>query len=247
MKQHPPVWRPLGATGVRLPEIPMLWWRIAGASFALLFVLIWPFFPDNPWGFIGKLQDAANVENYRVNSFWAYNFWGMFGFFKADSLKYAGLAYQWWGLLLYGVSMGAILYAFRRAGGTGMLALGTALSVLAFYVFVTRMHERYIFPAFLPLLLACILLRSPLLWASFLVLGVVHFVNLYHVYIYYQNIDGHNELFIQSVFDRLSEPDFYGLGMEAARVLSRVVFGSFLFVMGVSALIAARRRRTGAT
>ncbi|MEO8458444.1 MAG: hypothetical protein ABI559_11600, partial [Chloroflexota bacterium] len=56
---------------------------------------------------------------------------------------------------------------------------------MAFYLFLTRMHERYVFPAFLPLLLACALLQSRILWAGFLTMTTVHFLNLYHVFGYY--------------------------------------------------------------
>ncbi|MEK7248201.1 MAG: hypothetical protein AAB092_06980, partial [Chloroflexota bacterium] len=59
------------------------------------------------------------------------------------------------------------------------------LGVMAFYLFLTRMHERYVFGAFLPLLVACALLHSRVLWGLFVAAATVHFINLYHVFGYY--------------------------------------------------------------
>jgi hypothetical protein len=66
-----------------------------------------------------------------------------------------------------------------------MLALGTGLSMMAFYLLLTRMHERYVFGAFLPLLVACALLHSRVLWGFFIATATIHFINLYHVFGYY--------------------------------------------------------------
>ncbi|HET9477407.1 MAG TPA: hypothetical protein VFP63_07950, partial [Dehalococcoidia bacterium] len=154
------------------------WLKTAAAGFAVLLILIIPFFPDYPWDFVTHLKNSADVENYRVGSFWAYNFWGMWGFFKPDNTEYMGLTYQVWGLSLFAISMLAILYSLRDAEGDRALALGTALCLLAFYIFLTRMHERYMFPFFVPFLAACVLYRSPLLWTVFAVLAVTQFLNL---------------------------------------------------------------------
>ena len=72
-----------------------------------------------------------------------------------------------------------MIVVLRKARGPAFLALGTSLSILAFYLFTTRMHERYLFPFFLPFLAACVLFRSRVLWTVFGLLGAVHFLNLY--------------------------------------------------------------------
>ena len=56
------------------------------------------------------------------------------------------------------------------------------MSVVAFHVFLTRMHERYLFPAFAPLLVACVLMRLHILWGAFVALGVLNMSNLYYAY-----------------------------------------------------------------
>ena len=222
--------------------ISAMWLKTAAAGFAVLLLLIIPFFPDYPWDFITHLKNSADVENYRVGSFWAYNFWGMWGFFKPDNTEYMGLTYQVWGLSLFAISMLAILYSLRDAEGDRALALGTALCLLAFYIFLTRMHERYMFPFFVPFLAACVLYRSPLLWTVFAVLAVTQFLNLYQVYGYYQP----NELKIHDIYQYFDKAEVLGTGWPLARVLSLVTFVAFTAVLAWTFLVAARWRRSEA-
>ncbi len=161
---------------------------IVAAAAAAAFVLVLPFFPSNPWGIFDQLIDATNVENYRVTSFYAYNFWsvgflGLTEWFTPDDLTFLGLAYRSWGMVLFAVASVSIIWSFRDAKGPGLLALATALSVLAFYLFMTRMHERYLFPSILLLLTAGTALRARSVWAVFAVLSVVQFFNVYYAYI----------------------------------------------------------------
>jgi len=203
--------------------IPAILLKTTAAGFGVLLLLIIPFFPDYPWDFVSHLRDSADVENYRVGSFWAYNFWGMWGFFEPDNTKYLGLTYQVWGLGLFAISIVAILYSLRNAEEDRALALGTALCLLAFYVFLTRMHERYMFPFFVPFLAACVLYRSPLLWAVFAVLALTQFLNLYQVYGYYQP----NELRIQDLYQYFERAEVLGTGWQLSRVLSLITFIAF--------------------
>jgi Gpi18-like mannosyltransferase len=239
MKEHPPQLRgPAG--GLSVSGIPRVWRQATVAGLGTLILLIWPFFPEAPWNFIGHLRDAANVENYRVTSFWAYNFWGMFGFFRPDSETYLGITYQVWGVTLYAVSTLVVLVTFRDARDKGALALGVALSLLVFYLFMTRMHERYLFPALLPLLAACVIYRSYLLWGVFSVLAVVHFLNLYHVYVYYQALDGNTQLHWDWLYSIFEQSSFLRSGLESSRALSVPMFLSFPLLLLAAYLLDRR-------
>jgi Gpi18-like mannosyltransferase len=167
---------------------------------AVMLALITPFFEYQPWKFIDVLQSSASTCSYRVNSFWAYNFWNTGGLFKMGfkpdettacsgnqvfATTFLGIRTQIWGWFLFGSMIVSIILLLRNQRSTGMLALGTGLSMMAFYLFLTRMHERYVFGAFLPLLVACALIHSRVLWALFAATATVHFVNLYHVFGYY--------------------------------------------------------------
>ncbi|MFQ5879228.1 MAG: glycosyltransferase 87 family protein [Dehalococcoidia bacterium] len=170
---------------------PRAWLHAASSSLAAGVFIVLPFFPQNPFNLVAELRNSANV--YQFNSFWAYNFWGLFGtlkggvlaMFKPDDATFLGASHFFWGIFLFLLASFAIIFVLREHRDPGHMALGMALSVLAFFLFLTRMHERYLFPFFLPLLAAGVLLKSRLLGAVFVVLSVIHFFNLYHVYFYY--------------------------------------------------------------
>ena len=157
-----------------------VWPAVAAALLAALLILL-PFFPSNPLAIFGQLQDATEV--YPFNSFYAYNFWGVTGWLKSDQLTFWGLAYRWWGIILYAAASISIIWTFRDAKGPGPLALGTALSVMAFFLFMTRMHERYLFASILLLMTAGFAMNSRAIWAVLGVLSVVQFFNVYFAYI----------------------------------------------------------------
>jgi hypothetical protein len=118
---------------------------------------------------------ADSADRYPYNSSFADNLWMVFPDFAGCDVEichdpttgpvqqgseYLGLTTRTWGLALYVLSCVAVIAMLRRTRSTEFLALGTSLCALGFFVFITRMHERYLFPYFLPALLACSLLRS---------------------------------------------------------------------------------------
>jgi hypothetical protein len=138
-----------------------------------------------------------------------------------------GLSSRFWGFALFAVAIAVVIFVLRNARGPAVLALGTSLSILAFFLFTTRMHERYLFPCFLPLLAACVLLKSRVLWGSFAALGAVHFLNLYLVYTHAAD----NELRVQFLYDWILRPNLWGTGLETVQVLSAIVLAGFLVLV----------------
>ena len=162
-----------------------VWPSVAAALLAALLLLL-PFFPSNPLAIIGQLQDATDVypfTSFYAYNFWALDFWGLTAWFEPDNLTFLGLAYRWWGITLYAAASISIIWTFRDAKGPGPLALGTALSVMAFFLFMTRMHERYLFASILLLMTAGFAMNSRAIWAALGVLSVVQFFNVYFAYI----------------------------------------------------------------
>ncbi|HEV8574338.1 MAG TPA: hypothetical protein VGR43_06475 [Dehalococcoidia bacterium] len=193
---------------------PRVWLEATAVGLATVFVLVFPFFLFKPWELFDQLRFSVNV--YPFASFHAYNFWATFAYLERDNVEYLGVSYQIWGYGLFAISTSFIIYSMRRSEGMGALALGTALCILVFYMFVTRMHERYVFPAFLPLLAACVLLHSRALWAAFAALGVLHFLNLYHAYAEFND----NHVRVDWVFEWLQDPNFWGIGLTTVEFLS---------------------------
>ncbi len=237
------------AGGLRLPVPPKAWFGAAVSSLLLTLVLVVPFFPSlflwRP--FSGLAEQVHNASNaWPFNTFFAFNFWNLFGrdtgarcdvsrcpntlvghvTYYTHGIEILGRSTQFWGLVLVAVSVGSVIFALRNARGPGFLALGTSLSILAFYVFATRMHERYLFPFFLPYLAACVLLKSRLLWAAFTVLGAVHFLNLYLVY-------AHEEsgLRYSRLYGWLDSVNVWGTGLETRQILSAIIVAGLLVLV----------------
>ena len=221
-----------------------VWYLAAMVPTAVVLVGIFPFFLFEPWQFLDQLQFAASYYHYA--SFHAYNFWAAWpvsAYLEDDSVKYLGLRYQVWGFILYGISIALVLYALRRSQGLPALALGTSLCMLLFYMFVTRMHERYVFAFFLPFLVACVLYNNRLLWISFAGLAFIHLLNLYHAYAEFND----NELRSVRVFNWLEDPNFWSLGASSVEVLSFLMLLLLVPIAAVTYIIASRPRSSEVT
>jgi len=232
------------------------WYRAVGMSLGLALVLIIPFFTYKPWEIIGQLYDANEV--YPVNSFFAYNFWNVGGLLKGfnpdiggvnpNQGTFLGIDHRLWGILLFTAFTAITLYTMRNSEGTGALALGTALCVLIFYLFMTRMHERYLFAFFLPFLAATVALRSRVLFGLFAAVGSIHFLNLYHVYVYYQCDPTHQcELKWGSFYKWFEQTSNLGTGLDTVQFLSILLVASLPLLFASAYAVASRARWVGAT
>ena len=134
---------------------------------------------------------------------------------------------------MFGLSSLGIMWTFRDAKGPGLLALGTALSVLAFFLFVTRMHERYLFPSILLLVTAGAALNARYVWAILGVLTVVQFLNVYYAYI---NFTEDNYLRVGRLWDWIDDQIF---------LISLITFLTFPILMAAGFLLAMRERAAG--
>ena len=269
---------PLNLKGGEFP-IPRVLIECTAYPLVVIFILILPFFTTAPWDLFAQLQSATTVDNYEVNSFWAYNFWNAGGLsdlgFRCDlpsacpdseATKWLGMPTRYWGFAFFGLAIAAILYIFRNAKGYGFLALGVGMSIMAFYMFTTRMHERYVFPAFLPLLLGVALLHSRVLWAAFITTATVHFLNLYHVFGYYYLFNAEEEgnyprwTRVDWLYDKVLEANVSFLGLdnilgwaigvgegpgrhvEAVQLWSIILLFSFLAMFPAAYFLAETRR-----
>jgi hypothetical protein len=224
-----------------VPVPPDIWYAAFAIPSAILVVAILPFFELKPWEFLDQLEYSASY--YAYASFHAYNFWATFAYLEPDRVEYFGLSYAVWGYILYAASVAFILYSLRRAEGLGALTLGTALCIFVFYMFVTRMHERYLFPMFLPLLAACVILNSSLLWAGFVSVTVLHLFNLYHAYAEFND----NHLRIDWIFNWLQDPNFWGLGLTTVEFLSVLMVVTLPPLLAVAYALGDRPKQAAAT
>lgn len=256
---------PPGQLPFRRP--PRLWLECAVVPLVVVIVLITPFFELRPWDLFDVLQNATNTPSYRVNSFWAYNFWNTGGIFDMgfhcdidsacqpgdQATSFLGVDARYWSVFLFTTAIVTIISTLRNTRDTGFLALGTALSMLVFFLFLTRMHERYVFAFFLPFLVACALLQSRALWAVFVTASAVHFINLFHVFGYYYFFnpeytgDYPEWLKWRTAYRWLEDSaafnaDFPLVGrLETLQIMSGLFVACFLIALPVTFFLAERR------
>lgn len=160
----------------------------AGVVGALtIFLLAWPFFVNNP--VFGLPQQILKMGNYySYTSVNAFNIWSWVGFWKPDSATFAGFSLSVWGTVFLLVSVIISLFAFRKKLDVkANYYLLFALLSLCFFLFPTKVHERYLFPFFAFLITAAGLLKSTNLFAIFGITTIASFANLYYPYSYYND------------------------------------------------------------
>lgn len=156
--------------------------NLTAATCLIMLIAFFPFFRTNlingPINLISTLLDY-----YPYNSIFAYNLWGILGFWIPDNKTWLGISYQSLGFIML-VSFWAVITLLYFRQKISLFTLST-LSTLSFFYFLTRMHERYLYPGLVFLILLSTLKRSKFILILTVVLSAIHFLNLYYVYIYY--------------------------------------------------------------
>ncbi|HEX2294308.1 MAG TPA: phospholipid carrier-dependent glycosyltransferase [Actinomycetota bacterium] len=154
------------------------------------------------------LRFYANAgSTYPYTSVWAFNLWGIAGFWRADS---GPGAYQLFGA--DAVSVGIVVFcaavsyvlvrAYRalteRRGDAEVLLGAGAVVVCLSFALLTRIHERYLF-----LGLACLapLVVYPRVRAVFGALSALYMLNLWFPWVYYVREAGRTTLNVGWLFD----------------------------------------------
>ncbi|MBI2011981.1 hypothetical protein HYS91_04390 [Candidatus Daviesbacteria bacterium] len=180
------------------------------SSIAVIFFLSLPFFPSEPILGIWKLFFRM-VEDYQFISLYAYNFWGMIGFWINDSTIWQGISYKHWGYILLIFYWLIIFYSYFKRKFF-FFSLST-LAFLSFFFLPTRVHERYLYPALIFLIIFAIQIKNKWLILLYFILSLIHFLNLYYVYIYY------NEFYL-SLPKVLYIPFLYFFAQDYSKILS---------------------------
>ena len=140
---------------------------VSTGAFLLFFV---PFNSgDNLLGFVYE-RLVTTVEQYPYGSVNAFNFWGLWGFWKEDSFS-AGV------LIL--LTVGLFTLMNRRLAAQKPYHL-LAILFLVNFLFTTRMHERHMLPALAPVVIAAA--STPVLWLVYVGLSATYVANMYYSY-----------------------------------------------------------------
>lgn len=173
----------------------------------LLVILSLPFFLKDPiFGLFHLFQKSAST--YPYTSMFSYNFWSFAGWWIPDSVQLLGTSYQVWGEILFFFFLALILIPlFLRRGykHTLLVYFASALAIFAFFLFLTRIHQRYLFSFFSFLLIAAFITNSLKLKIIYFILSLVHLVNLMFVYYYYNFVYTNPEFASNLVYKLLSQ------------------------------------------
>lgn len=156
----------------------------------LLIFLSLPFFLNDPLlGLLHLFQKSTST--YPYTSMFSYNFWSLAGWWISDSTQFLSITYQHFGVIIYLISLSFILIPLIiKKGYKNNLTIyfAIALASFAFFLFLTRIHQRYLFPFFAFLLIVASLKNSVKLKIIYAALTLVHFINLWFVYYYYNYV-----------------------------------------------------------
>lgn len=133
------------------------------------------------------------VDRFPCISMNAYNFWHLIFFTEnslsdiEDTIKFAGISYKIWGMILFMISSlislfwiikPTILYIFKKIEvdiSLRKLLISTGLIVILFFFFNTQMHERYAHSSIIFIAAYSLIYRRPL---PFIFISIAYFLNL---------------------------------------------------------------------
>lgn len=167
----------------------LIWWKKVLAVVGPPVILAYLSFPFVKW--MGSIPWLYHLYRDRIFGHQgnmltanAFNLWALiFGvdFNRNDLGIFLGLNYKTWGQLLFGFVFLPSLTALAIKKSEIKLTLWSlVITSLAAYIFLTNMHERYLFPVFPYLTILIFLL--PNLKPFYFLLSLIAWVNLYHLW-----------------------------------------------------------------
>lgn len=154
-------------------------------SLSTFWFLFLPFFKEGsllafPFStYLNKIQTGSGSDFVTDHAF---NFWGLvsgLGKISDSEAFWLGLPYKLWGYAFFGVLLSVILYyLYKSKFAANKVIFAAALIPFAAFLFLTRMHERYLEQA-LPFLLLVGVEKRSVFWI-FIIVSVFHLANLYH-------------------------------------------------------------------
>lgn len=169
-------------------------WKRFIFSIIIILILIGianaPFF-SNPLSFIEFITHASSGQSQTI-SVNAFNFWWLIfnpilhiTYPPNITTVYYGLSLNSWGYLLFSlfyIPLFFVLWKSRKNKNSIEIKVFFLCAMAAFitFLFLPKMHERYLYPVF-PLLITWIVLVKRY-WISTIVLSFLHFLNLYTIW-----------------------------------------------------------------
>lgn len=185
-----------------LRNLKPIQWLYSFLAFIITTVIVFlPFFPNNPFYGIYSVN-TGSVNLFSCTTCNAFNFWGIFGNWKSDADLFLNIPILYLSFILLAIFLLVIL-VFKKARGD-ILYFTISISMLSFFMLLTRMHERYIAYFFPFLLLSAILLKSRIIMGFYIFFSLIFLINLYIPYAYYNNGAKITNLPVNTLFSNFS-------------------------------------------
>ncbi len=130
-------------------------------------------------------QYTDTLSSYPYVSVNAYNFWAMFGLnWRSQDGMLLGITYATWGtiaIVLLTILSAVIFEILRRRNSAERYVLTGAFLIATTFMFSVRMHERYLYPVMILLLLTVIFSKMRSYVWVYLSVSLAHFINVWHV------------------------------------------------------------------
>lgn len=180
---------------------PVQWVYSFFSFIATAIIVFLPFFPRNPlYGIYAVNIGSTNLFSCTTCN--ALNFWGIFGNWKPDTDLFLNIPILYWGFILLAIFL-LTIFVLKKAKGN-ILYFTISISMLSFFMLLTRMHERYIAYFFPFLLLTAILLKSRIIMGFYIFFSLIFLINLYIPYAYYNNSVKITNLPVNTLFSNFS-------------------------------------------
>lgn len=154
------------------------------AAIVCLFVGMMPFGISNV---IPQYTDT--LSSYPYVSVNAYNFWAMIGLnWNSQEDTLLGIRYALWGtiaIVVLTIISAVIFEILRRKKSEARYVLTGAFLITTTFMFSVRMHERYLYPVMILLILTAIFSKMKTYLWVYLSITLTHFINVWHVLYHY--------------------------------------------------------------
>ena len=160
-----------------------VWMKAALVSFTTVFLTsIW-FYPkfDFLLWFINLYKERILPGEIGYLTANAFNFWWLVNPGKVnDNTIYLGLSSRIWGFLISLTLISGLIFWVYKKINTKKVVLALAITSLVTFLFMTRIHERYLYPFFPYATLS--LGFFPGMWVEYSLLSLAHLLNMYHLF-----------------------------------------------------------------
>lgn len=177
-------------------------------SIAVIGVVTLPFSQGEPFGWLFEIyQKKVFGQQLQIITANAFNFWAFLTGIheRPHSLLLGPLSYEWWGRMLFSIFYLPALYFVFKKHDPKTVFWALFITALSSFIFLTNMHERYLYPVF-PVFAILAVWEKRLLW-FYITLSLIHLINLYNFW-WYPRFDF--VVVILSSYDRLA-PRIFGL------------------------------------